>query len=221
MYYPVGELLQRVSLSRFLLFCFVTLSILFLLPGAFASTSFDMNSAASYALRMFGGNTTDNLGYTNSPGLGVQLVNVDGGSTNNDLLLTAVNADVNGLSDNGAVYLFRNIDTLEGSKDLNTGTYTARWFGGEASDNLGYTNSPGLGVQLVNVDGGSSGNDLVLTAASADVNGLVDNGAVYLVRDVNSISSGSDFNLGNSSSFGARWWGGKASDNLGRTNSSG
>ncbi|MCX6804036.1 MAG: hypothetical protein NTY48_05730, partial [Candidatus Diapherotrites archaeon] len=112
----------------------------------------DLSSLSNFDVRWNGGVTSDRLGY--GSGLGVQLVNVDGNAYSNDLLLTAANADVNGLTDNGAVYLIKNIDGLSGAKDLSDlSNFDVRWNGGPTSDNLGRTDSSGLGVQLVNVDG--------------------------------------------------------------------
>ncbi|MCX6803035.1 MAG: hypothetical protein NTY48_00520, partial [Candidatus Diapherotrites archaeon] len=163
---------------------------------ALAGSTFDLNSAASYALMYYGGSAGDKLGYTFSSGLGVQLVSVDGGVYSNDLLLTAYLADVNGKTDNGAVYLFKNVDTSFGSKNLSEGVYDVRWNGGITNDKLGYTGTSGsgsdLGVQLVNVDGGAYANDLLLTAPMADANSKANSGAVYLVKNIDGLSGAKD-----------------------------
>ncbi|HLC78959.1 MAG TPA: hypothetical protein VJG83_00880, partial [archaeon] len=181
-----------------------------------SGSDFNLGNSSSFGARWWGGKASDNLGRTNNSGLGVQLVNVNGDSLTNDLLLTAAVADINGSSNNGGVYFIRDVNSISSGSDFNLGSsssWVVRWFGGSASDELV--------VQLVNIDGDSNSNDLLLTSDSADVNGLVSNGAVYVVRSIDSISSGSDFNLDNSSSWAIRWTGGSASDELGSTSSSG
>jgi hypothetical protein len=98
--------------------------------------------------------------------------------------LTAVYADVNGKVDSGVVYLVKDVHLKSGVFDLGSGVgFDVRWNGG-VGDWLGYTSGSGLGVQLVNVDGNVFANDLLLTTVYADVNGKVDSGAVYLIRDI-------------------------------------
>ncbi|MCX6803532.1 MAG: hypothetical protein NTY48_03095 [Candidatus Diapherotrites archaeon] len=143
-------------------------------------------------------------------------MNVDGSAYSNDLLLTTYKADVNSKADSGAVYLIKNIDGLSGAKDLvNLNNFDVRWNGGAATDSLGYTIGSGLGVQLVNVDGSAYANDLLLAAVNADVNGLTDNGVVYLIKGIDGLSGVKDLSdLGN---FDVCWNGSVASDKLGST----
>ncbi|MCX6804037.1 MAG: hypothetical protein NTY48_05735 [Candidatus Diapherotrites archaeon] len=194
------------------------LFFLILFSCALAGSTFDLNSAASYALRYYGGAAGDQLGANGGAGLSVQLVSVDGGDYNNDLLLTDSNAIINNKVSAGAVYLFKNVDTSTGSKNLGEGVYDVMWNGGAASDKLGNTYSSGLGVQLVNVDGGGYSNDLLLTAPYADVNSKTDVGVIYLVKNIDGLSGAKDLN--DLSNFDVRWNGGAASDFLGRVGSS-
>ncbi|MCX6803533.1 MAG: hypothetical protein NTY48_03100, partial [Candidatus Diapherotrites archaeon] len=179
-----------------------------------------LTNSTDYNVLWNGGTASDYLGSTNGSGLGVQLVNVDGNTYSNDLLITGYYVSVNSKTRNGAVYLIKDIDSLSGAKDLSSSSnYTVMWAGGgaAASDYLGYTTNSGssgsgLGVQLVNVDGGIFSNDLLLTAVNADVNSKSNDGAVYLIRNIDGLSGGKYLN--SSSDYNVMWNGGAASDYL-------
>lgn len=160
-----------------------------------------------------GGSNNDLIGATNAQGMfGVQLVDLEGGGYRNDLLLSGFGIDANGKSDSGATYYVRDINALNGSKYLgSTSNYTASYNGG-ASWNLAYATG---GVQIVNVDGNAYANDLLLVAGNADVNGLTDNGAIVLIKDLVNKSGAYDLNSGMQSNFSAMWMGGAASDSMG------
>ncbi|MFH1225613.1 MAG: Ig-like domain-containing protein [Candidatus Diapherotrites archaeon] len=194
------------------------------IDGITSGTTKDLNTSSSWDVRFAGGATSDQLGYTENSGSGVQLVNADNGAYSNDLLLTAIYANVGtGQTDNGAVYLIKNIDGITSgtTKDLNTSSsWDVRFAGGATSDQLGYTENSGSGVQLVNADGGAYTNDLLLTAYAANV-GQTDNGAVYLIKNIDGITSGSTSDLNTVSKFDVRFDGGTASDQLGYTYGSG
>ncbi|MCX6803531.1 MAG: hypothetical protein NTY48_03090, partial [Candidatus Diapherotrites archaeon] len=183
----------------------------------------DLSSLSNFDVRWNGGAASDSLGANYGSGLGVQLVNLDNGAYANDLLLTAFIADVNGKADSGAVYLIKGVDGLSGAKDLvNLNNFDVRWNGATSYDDLGGTTQSGLaslGVQLVNMDGGRYANDLLLTAAFADVGGYSNNGAVYLIRNINGLSGIKDLN--SSGSYDALFRGGFDSEQLGNTGNSG
>jgi hypothetical protein len=175
---------------------------------------------ANYSVRFVGCTNDDQIGFTDSSGLGVQLVNVDGNSYSNDLLITASYANTQSLSDNGAIYLIRDIDAISGTKKLCGDTnFNVRWDGGVADDRIGYSGSSGLGVQLVNVDGNITSNDLIVSAMYADSRGLADNGSIFLIKDIN-LMGGSKW-LKWDSNFSVRWDGESAVDYLGYTQGSG
>lgn len=145
---------------------------------------YSLDSAANYSVQWNGSNANDFLGMSQSSGSGVQLVNVDNNSHSNDLLITDMNADING-TDQGAVYLIRDIGNFLGTRDLNNlDHYSTRWSGGSARDQLGETLMSGSGVQLINSDNNSYSNDLLVTAALVDTNGRTDAGMIYLIRDI-------------------------------------
>ncbi|MEK6902705.1 MAG: hypothetical protein AABX02_03925, partial [archaeon] len=175
----------------------------------------DLPTTTNFNLRIYGEGSMF-LGSSNFSGPGTQLVNVDGNQFANDLLLTASISDAGG-SDRGAVYLVRDINRYFGTgNDLSLGSstnYAVRWFGGTTGDFLGDTNASGSGIQLVNLDKNLYSNDLLLSAPFADVNGKVDSGAVYLVRDIDKRSG--DFDLNNTTSYTKMWSGGITADYLG------
>ncbi len=183
------------------------------------SGAFDLSVVTNFDVLWNGGVASDNLGSTSTSGLGVQLVNVDGNAYSNDLLLTAIVADVNGKANSGGVYLVKDIDQKSGVFDLiNIPAVAARWNLGP-SDNLGSTSNSGSGVQLVNVDNNAYSNDLLLTAYVADVNNKINNGGVWLVKDVDKKSGAFDLNS-TIVNYDVRWNGGLATDSLGSTNNS-
>ncbi|MEK6821367.1 MAG: hypothetical protein AABY11_03135, partial [archaeon] len=179
----------------------------------------DISLAAGFDARWSGGAISDTLPYTNSSEQGLHLVDVDGNGIANDLLLVSVNADANSGSNNGAVYLIKDVNSYSGSNILNsTSSYSARWFGASASDFLGSTVGSGSGAQLVNLDGNIVANDLILHSALASVDQTED-GVLYVIYDINTLSG--DYNLAHSTSYSLRVHGGLAGDNLGSTRFSG
>ncbi|GEM_PF-4406527 len=184
----------------------------------------DLNVTTNFDAAWTGGIASDQLGYTNHSGPGVQLVNIDNGASANDLILGSVNADVNGKSNNGVIYLIKDINSLSGTYDMNSeSNFTVRWIGGTASDNLGYVADSWDGAQLINADNGAYSNDLLVSARNADMNSKVDAGAVYLLKNVNTLSGSKDLSV--TANFDAAWNGGKGgagtADRLGYTNDSG
>ncbi len=182
----------------------------------------DLINTPFFSVRWDGNSASDKLGSSNSDnvnfgggGEGVQLVNVDGNAYSNDLLITASLADGVGRSNNGIVYLVRDIDKLSGVYLFNTtSNFSASWVGSRASDFLGATINSGLGVQFVNVDGNTHSNDLLITASGGDC-GLTNNGCVYLFKDINTLFG--EFDLNNSSNYAVRWAGARGADALGAT----
>lgn len=180
--------------------------------------SYDLLQGYNYQIRFEGASSNDFLGMTASNDSGVYFVNIDNGSYNNDLILSAPRADVNGKADAGAVYLFKNFDMNSGNIDLNKhiNSYSARWWGGVAGDIIGDTNFNGRGFQIVNVDGNSYSNDMIIVAPMADANAKVNNGAVYLIKDIDRWDGNFDLNFVASSSV--RFTGGAAGEMLANAN---
>lgn len=180
--------------------------------------SYDLLQGYNFQTRFEGGTTGDYLSATNFSDAGAYFVNIDNGAYNNDLILSAPRADVNGKTDNGAIYLFKNFDSNTGTIDLNllSNSYSARWYGGANSDFLGDTNMNGPGFQIVNIDNNAYSNDLIMVAPNADVNGKTNNGAVYLFRDIDKLSG--SFDLLNNNTGTNRWTGGMTGDQLGNGN---
>lgn len=181
--------------------------------------TYDLSDTGNFKVGFFGGNAGDKLGLSFSRVSSTFLVNIDGGAYTNDLLVTSYQHDTNGNSNSGAIYLIKNINSLSGLKDLNSSAnYDVAWIGGSANDNVGFTNIGGLPLQVVNVDNGSYSNDILISAPNVDVNGKTDAGAVYLIKNVDSLSGTKDLNI--ASNFDVRWEGGAASDQLSYTNHS-
>jgi hypothetical protein len=184
------------------------------------SGSMDLNllTFSNFAVGFFGGAATDRLGFTATSDKGVQLVDIDGNEVTNDLLITAPYADVNGKTDNGAIYLIKDINQFANARfDLSQmDTPITRWDGNSNSDFLGDTNQSGLGVQLVNLDGNRTANDLVVTAPLADLNNVSNVGAVYLIKDINkSLAFTRSNDLADANNFNVVWYGTTASDQVG------
>ncbi|MBU1929966.1 hypothetical protein KJ972_00510, partial [Candidatus Micrarchaeota archaeon] len=116
------------------------------------------------------------------------------------------------------------IDGLSGVKDLNNvDNFDVCWNGGTGAIGrggiggfLGSTGNHGSGVQLVTVDGDSFSNDLLLTSKDATVNGAAWAGAVYLIKNINSLSGGKD--LISTENFDVSWQGDTIMDNVGGGN---
>ncbi len=122
-----------------------------------------------------GASAGDRLGEAGS-GQGIQLVDVTGDGIL-DVVAVATGADVGGLADAGALYVWNGGAGLSGPKSPDA-TLTVP--GAVAGDQLGFVGS-GQGVQCVHVDGDGV-LDLVVGASLADAGGVVDSGAVYLWR---------------------------------------
>lgn len=70
---------------------------------------YDLNHESSFTKAWFGGESLDMLGMTFGSLDGDQNVDIDNNGYRNDLLLTAVAADVNNKANSGAVYLLRDV----------------------------------------------------------------------------------------------------------------
>ncbi len=177
---------------------------------------FDLNVAATFDVSWTGPNASDGLGNTTNSGHGVIVANLDGNAYANDLILSAPLGDAGG-SNRGAVYMILDIDTRMGISSLSrTQNYNARWVGGTNTDEIGLTNGGGQGVQVVNLDGNSIANDLVVTSYLHNA-GRTDNGAVYIMRDVNNFV-GNFTLLTTTSNYTYLFQGSQASDFLGDLN---
>ncbi|MBS3061044.1 MAG: trypsin inhibitor-like cysteine-rich domain-containing protein [Candidatus Diapherotrites archaeon] len=169
------------------------------------SGSFDFANPANYSAAWFGATATAQLGYTNNGGTGIIVANTDGGAYPNDLVLASPNADVNGITNAGAVYLILNVDAVTGANDLNNPSdYSVAWFGASTSDYFGSDNS-GRSIQVASIDENGTANDLIITAFYADVNSKTNNGAVYLIKNAGSLSG--TRGMGNLDNFDVRWSG--------------
>lgn len=171
----------------------------------------DLNIPSNYSI-LWHGVANDNLGFNRNQDQSVQVVNIDGNQYANDLLITTINADVNGKSNTGSVVLITDINAKSGLHYIdNFNHITARW-SGAASEFLGDTNGSRQGVQLVNIDNNAWANDLIITSPNADANGYTDNGVIYLIRDINRAytagptSRSFDLNSPAPGMFAARWF---------------
>jgi hypothetical protein len=176
-----------------------------------------LGDPANFTTRWYG-SANNNIGAVEGSGQGVQIVNIDNNALANDLLIAGFALDI-GATNNGGVYLIRDVNTFSGDKPLSSSAnYSIRINGSISGDQLGSSSFSGQGVQLVNVDNNVGANDLLITANKADMPSL-DSGAVYLLKDINVLSGNFDFN--DSSKYNVRWASGGASDFLGRTYASG
>ncbi len=183
------------------------------------STSFtgslSLSQAENFSARWSGAGSNDALG-SGTGGQSAQLVNVDGGPCPNDLLLTAPRASINGRNMNGAVYLIRDINGITGTKNLgDPANFDAAWTGASDNDFLGDTVASSQGVVLSDLDNDGMDNDLLIAAPYADALGRTDNGAIYLIKDINGVFGMKD--LANPNNFTAAWAGGAGFDNIGFT----
>ncbi|MBM3281802.1 MAG: hypothetical protein FJY86_00475 [Candidatus Diapherotrites archaeon] len=176
--------------------------------------SSDLQLNYTFSARLYG-LVNDTIGYTNFSRDGVNIVNVDNGSYANDLIITAPFADVNGKADSGAIYLLKNIDQNTGLIDLNhfTQSFSARWNGGAANDRIGDMNGSGQGYRLADMDGNGYTNDLLIGAPFADANQKTNNGALYLIKDIDKKGGAFDLNIPTNSSL--RYTGNITGDALG------
>ncbi len=185
------------------------------------SGALDLNVTTNYNTRFAGGAVTDQVGYVANGGqIGIMLANTDAGARADDLITFAYLADINSRSTNGAVYYVQNIVQLAGNIDFNASSgYTARWSGDQANDSIGYTGQGGDGFFVADTQNDGKQNDLLISAQGVDITGVVNAGAVYYIRDINSFSG--DYNLGFEPNYSIRWNGALASDLVGYTNISG
>ncbi len=185
--------------------------------------TFDLNQTANFDARWTGTITTDLLGYTNTSGRGVQIVNIDNNAVANDLILVCASCNSYGpRTDNGAVVLIRDVNTFRGMFDLNrtAGAYFSYFAGGKATDFLGSLVTSDEGVYLVDIDNNGYTNDLLIGASlgDADKNG---SGLIYLIKDADFKPGYFDMNL--VTSYDVRWSGHNtaADEGLGNTTNSG
>jgi FG-GAP repeat len=129
-----------------------------------------VSGGPGFTLTVPGAVLSDQLGF--SSGQGVQLADVTGDGVL-DVVATASRADVGGVVDAGAIYVWG------GGAALATGgpAFTLTVPGAVAMDQLGSVS--GQGVQLADVTGDGV-LDVVGTAFQADVGGAVDTGGIYL-----------------------------------------
>jgi hypothetical protein len=167
------------------------------------------------------------LGDTNGGRQGVQLVNADNNAWANDLLITAPNADANGATDNGVVYLIRDINraysvgSQSRSFDLNSpapGMFATRWYLDGNRQFLGDTNKSGNGVILADTDNNGYANDLILTASKAD-KFVLGEGRIFYIRDIDKLDGNKT--LSHTDNFFSEFSADTNYDGLGDTNSSG
>ncbi len=169
----------------------------------------DLANAANYSARFTGASDNDQLGWFENTGAGqaflgawppIQLINADNGALANDLVLSAPVASTDGKTQNGAIYFIRNIDSVNGNRDLsNASNYTARWSGGASNDQIGYADYSGSAVQIINLDNQATANDLLVSGSYVDALGRSDNGAAYLIRNLGSWTGTFDLSAPNSS----------------------
>ncbi|MDZ4256957.1 MAG: hypothetical protein U1C71_05070, partial [archaeon] len=179
------------------------------------SGSLTLATSSNYTARWSPPSVDDNFGYTNNSGPGIQIVNLDNGIATNDLIVTAVRADINSKTNAGGVWVMKDINTLSGQIILDTdANYSVRFNGGKTEDYLGYTIQGGQGTWMVNLDNNAYSNDLVLAAASADTT-LQDAGSVYIIQDVDFKSGNID--LDTNTNYLKRYSGGDANLFLGST----
>ena len=120
-----------------------------------------------------GASASDGLGFVDEEGQAIQLADVTADGTL-DVIAAATRADVGGIVDAGAVYVWRGGPTLVGNASL-AATLTVA--GATASDLL--ASGRGQGVVLGDVTGDEK-LDLVVGTRYADVRGIADAGAVYV-----------------------------------------
>ncbi|MEK6970728.1 MAG: hypothetical protein AABW68_03460, partial [archaeon] len=179
---------------------------------------YSLGSSVNYGARYSGGNASDSIGLTTTdaginfkrePSPGFQLVNVDNGSYSNDLLIASPFADMGSRSNNGAVYLLRNIDLNRGSFDLNNvSNSSVHWYGPASGTLLGSSAFSGKGAFLADLDGNGYSNDLLLYSLNDFV--AADAGSLYMILDIDSKSGA--FDLNTASSFNGRWDGASTSE---------
>lgn len=183
---------------------------------------FDMNVVTSFDVRWSGHGTVadEGLGNTQSSGHGVILANLDNNAYANDLIISAPLSDA-GSTNRGATYMILDADKRSGLAPLTTTNYNARWVGATNTDQIGSNNGSGQGIQLVNLDGNTHANDLVISSylhnSIAPATARTDNGAVYIIMDVNRISGNITLN-NTTTNYSYVFFGSQGSDFLTDTN---
>ena len=132
-------------------------------------------------------------------------MDIDGNGYANDLLMWSFRIDLNSLTDNGAVWLVKDIDRYTGTNDLEngTGTYAARWIGASTSDQIGNLDGEGYTINIVNLDNNAQANDLIIGTSLADINSVTNSGGLYVIRDAhNKVGS---YSLANLDNFDYTW----------------
>ncbi|MGE0713300.1 MAG: Ig-like domain-containing protein [Planctomycetota bacterium] len=133
------------------------------------------SKAPDATLTVPGAVAIDQLGYLGA-GQGLLIADVTSDGVL-DLVAGAYRADLGGVVNTGAIYVWKGGATLAGSKAPDA-TLTVP--GAIASDQLGYLGA-GQGLLLADVTGDGV-SDLVAGSALADVGGVADTGAIYLWR---------------------------------------
>jgi hypothetical protein len=145
----------------------------------------DLIAPVNYNARYVGQRTLDMLGETIFGGLGVQIVNVDGNAYSNDLLITGARVDAGFVADSGATYLVREVQTDLNDNDFgNYSNFYWRWRAATPFAQLGQTFSNASGVRLVNIDNGSTTNDLIVTTMFEDVNNRTNSGSIAIINNI-------------------------------------
>jgi hypothetical protein len=122
------------------------------------------------------------------------IVNLDGNSISNDLIIIAPNADIGDRNDTGAIYLILDANTSSGEKQLdNPNNFKAAWTGASDFDFVGNAVTGGNAVVVDNLDNNAFVNDLLISAGNADVSLKLDNGAGYVIEDANRWSGFNNF----------------------------
>lgn len=193
---------------------------------------YELSDSSNFHVRWNGFVAADRLGLTNTvttqtsnlQGFGVQLVNIDNNSYANDLVLVSINADINSKTDAGAVWLVRDIDKMSGAFDLSsTLAYAIRWNGSAASNRIGYPQTVGSGVQVVDLDGNGYTNDLLINGVLANIGGTNGAGVLYTILDVdkNPTNLIQNRDLTGTQYYNGRWIGATLNDNVGYSNQAG
>ncbi|QQR93050.1 MAG: hypothetical protein IPJ89_02300 [Candidatus Iainarchaeum archaeon] len=185
--------------------------------------NYDFNQGTNYVSLWNGGAANDTLGDNNrGSGKAFVLGDVDGNGYTNDIIFSVPFADLNSLTNNGGVYLIKDIAisnpyTAVKPPTLNAADYNWLWDGDQNYDEIGGTSTNNFpSTFMTNVDDGTTDNDLIIVDSLADVNGKTDAGAVYLVRNVGSYTEGPHW-LGYINDYTAMWSGATAGERLGST----
>ncbi len=144
-------------------------------------SSLSGSPAPRATLTVPGAVASDKLGY--SGGQGIQLADVTGDGVL-DVVASAIEADVAGVTDAGAIYVWGGGSALSGSPPpLATLTVS----GASVGDRLGEAYLSGQGIQFADVTGDGV-LDVVAGATGADVAGVTNAGAIYVWKGGSSLS---------------------------------